>query len=141
MEGIWLPLYDVIRGAWPPLDSYFDDDIRCLVGFHTLVCCLSPSNEELPKIENDSYSMLRKLLSEDIYPNKSTLCKVLLFASPEKCHYFVGQHFLARYLKVRCLIDCNHPRSEVMHEFKKLKSQLPFEHIVRCFLQHKFRQL
>lgn len=50
-----------------------------------------------------------------------------------KCHYFVGRHFLARYLKVKCCIDFNHPCTEAMAEFAATKIVFPFEHLIRRF--------
>ena len=125
----------------PPLDSYFDSDIRGLLGFHTLFCCLSPLNEAPRGNSNNCYSMVQEFTLKTINPGKSVLSAVLTkFSSDEKCQYYVGGHFLARYLKLRCLVDCDRSSSEIMFEFGAMRGHLPFEHIIRCFAKHKFRR-
>ena len=125
----------------PPLDSFFDRDVQSLLGLHTLVCFLSPSNEDLGKTEVSGRTTFKHYLARQIYLKQSLVSSVLHETYSLKCHYFLGRYFLARYLKVRCLIDCTHPFSDVEFEFKKLKVALPFEQYIRCFVEQKLRQL
>src|SRR6218665_1918341 len=125
----------------PPLDSYFDRDIQCLLGLHTLVSNRSPSNAVLLKFEECEKLVSENKLLEDIYSENSSLSKVLVRPYSKKCYYFLGRYFLARYLRVRCLIDCDHSVSEVELEFMMLKACLPFEQLIRCFIETKLRQL
>src|SRR6218665_1919434 len=46
----------------PPLDSYFDRDIQCLLGLHTLVSKLLDSNAGVWKIEDSE-----TLISENVF--------------------------------------------------------------------------
>lgn len=57
-----------------------------------------------------------------------------------ECHYSVGRHLLARYLKVRCCIDCNYPFTEAMAEFVDTKRVFPFDHILCRFVIRRFGQ-
>ena len=126
----------------PPLDSFFDRSIQCLLGFYTLVNYLSPLNEDLRKTKVSEVSTFQHYFSREIYFSKRSISAVLLQTYSKKCHYFLGRNFLARYfLKVRCLIDCSHSFSEVESEFKKIKACLPFEQLIRCLLEQKLRQL
>ena len=122
----------------PPLDSYFDRDIQSLLGFHTLFYYLSPLNNDMGKIESNDESTFEHRFARHVYYNKCELVFLLQYNYSIKCHYFLGRHFLARYLKVRCCIDCNIPYSEAMTEFAAQKTNLPFEHIIRRFLLRKF---
>ena len=58
---------------------------------------------------------------------KTTLCGCLLQSYSIRNHYFLGRHFPARYLKVRCCIDCSLPHKEAMGEFSAPPISLPFE--------------
>ena len=123
----------------PPLDNFFDRDIQFTLGLHTLVCFLLSSIEVLTegKVSEFSFQLdfTREIKSRDV------ALSILLNGSYfVKCHYYLGRHFLARYLKVRCLIDCNCSLIEIMHEFEKLKACLPFEHVIRGFLKRKLWQ-
>ena len=93
----------------PPLDSFFDGDVQSLLGFHTLFYYLSPLNDDMRNL-----SLLPSQRLHNFLPDTSTIrrnrCQSSLYCSHSiKCHYFLGRHFLARYLKLRCCIDCNHP--------------------------------
>jgi len=123
----------------PPLDSYFDRDIQCLLGLHALACYLSPLNEDFQKAKETSELSFQQFFARRIYSEKCLLSMVLFSEYNEKCHYFLGGHFLARYLKVRCLLDCKKSNSEVMLEFNRMESRLPFEHMIRCFLQKRLQ--
>src|SRR5678815_1987340 len=97
----------------------------CLGFTHCFAICLLKMN-----ICGTNESEFQNIFTRDIYLEKNLLG--LLLASHEssyciRCHYFLGRHFLARYLKTRCLIDCYRSKSEIMQEFEQLKSNLPFE--------------
>jgi len=85
----------------PPLDSYFDRDVQALLGFHTLFYYLSPLNDELAKIGSTSESTFEHCFAEMVYYYKLELAISLQHTYSFKCHYFLGRHFLARYLKAR----------------------------------------
>src|SRR6218665_3765881 len=122
----------------PPLDSFFDRDIQCLLGFYTLFHCLLVSMEDLLKMEKTTAVTIKQFFAQKIFSGKTWMLSMILTESYSvKCHLFLGSYFLARYLKVRCLIDCNHSLSDVMSEYKKLDASLPFEQLIRCTLQHK----
>ena len=123
----------------PPLDSYFDRDLQSLLGFHTLFYYLSPLNNDMGKVETNGESTFEHGFARHVYYYKCELVFLLQCNYSIKCHYFLGRHFLARYLKVRCYIDCNIPYSEAMTEFAAQKTNLPFERIIRRFLLRKFR--
>src|SRR6218665_1212458 len=127
----------------PPLDTFFDRDIQCSLGLHTLVCYLSSSIEDLT--EGIASEMLFPRCFTKVIKSSDSSMKHLssfLFAPYSvKCHYFLGRHFLARYLKARCLIDCNCSLLEIMQEFEQLKACLPFERFIRCFLKAKLANI
>src|SRR6218665_358259 len=95
----------------------------------------------LPTRVHSKAKTFQQYYSGEFYLRKNLLSKILENAYFLKCHYFLGRHFLARYLKVRCLIDCKESESRAIFEFRRLKCSLPFEHIVRCFLRHELRRL
>src|SRR6218665_2376572 len=125
----------------PPLDLFFDTDVRCLLGIQTLAYYLQPSSEDFGEREVFELSTLRSSFAEHVRSCKHTLSRVLTEPYILKCHYYLGRYFLARYLKVRCLMDCNTSLSEVLSEFKKLKACLPFEQLMCCILKQKLWQL
>ena len=123
----------------PPLETYFDRDLQSLLGFHTLFYYLSPLNNDTGKVEPNSKSTFEHAFGRHVYNNKGELVFLLQYNYSIKCHYFLGRHFLARYLKVRCYIDCNIPYSEALTAFAAQETNLPFEFIIRRFLLQKFR--
>src|SRR6218665_4151164 len=127
--------------VFPPLDLFFDTDIQCLLGVHTLACLLLVSSKYLRERGVSEISTLQTNFMQYVHSEKRSLANVLTKPYNLKSHYFIGRHFLARYLKVRSLSDCNRSVSEVIMEFQKVKATLPFEHIVHCFLQQKLRQI
>src|SRR6218665_2424159 len=127
--------------VFPPLDLFFDTDVQCLLGVHTLAYSLLVSSKDLWESVVSKISTLQKNFMQNVLSEKLSLSYVLDEPYSLKSHYFIGRKFLARYLKVRSLSDCNHSLSEVILEFQKVKASLPFEHIVRCFLQQKLRQI
>ena len=80
----------------PPLDSFFDRDVQSLVGLHTLFYFLSPLNDDLRK-----FKLAAQFFRQHVHFN--SLLKHYTVTS----FHFLGRHFLARYLKLRCYIDCN----------------------------------
>ena len=118
----------------PPLDFFFDRDVQSLLGFRTLSYYLSPLNNVLGNIELTAEStfehwfarcVFRKIFELVIYPRNSYSIR---------SHFFLGRHFLARYLKLRCHIDINLPFKETLNDFIIQKCSLPFEHIIRRFI-------
>src|SRR6218665_3325443 len=128
----------------PPLDLIFDTDVQCLLGIQTLAYYLLLSNEDFwEREEAGELLTLQNIFAQHIHVSKlrHTLSRVLTEPYILKCHYYLGRYFLARYLKVRCLMDCNTSLSEVLSEFKKLKACLPFEQLMCCILKQKLWQL
>ena len=123
----------------PPLDSYFDREIQSLLGFHTLFYYLSPLNDDMGKFELTAESTFEHWFARYVYCHARALVFCLEHDYSIKCHYFLGRHFLARYLKVICCIDCNLPYLEALTEFAAQETNLPFERIIRRFLLRKLR--
>src|SRR6218665_560049 len=126
--------------VFPPLDLFFDTDVHCLLGVHTLAYCLLISYLDLVENECFEISTLHKDFVRKVQSCKFSLSSVLVLSDSVQSQYYIGRHFLARYLKIRCLLDCTNSLSEVMIDLKKVKASLPFEHIIRCFLQQKLRR-
>src|SRR6218665_2437295 len=101
----------------PPLDIFFDTDVQCLLGVHTLACLLLVSSKYLRESRVSEISTLQTNFMQDVHSEKLSLAYVLAKPYNLKSHYFIRTHFLARYLKVRSLSDCNHSVSEVILEF------------------------
>ena len=126
----------------PPLNSFFDGDVHSLLGFHTLFYYLaSPLNEYLHKFYETDNSTFEQCFALAVKLKRLLLCAMLVGHFSIKCHYFLGRHFLARYLKVRCCIDCNLPYKEAMTEFAAQETNLPFELIIFRFLLRSHRRL
>ena len=134
----------------PPLDSFFDEDVQSLLGFHTLFCYLSHlrEGERISEcIKNSklahwhcSYSMnfIRDIHCMNTPPKNDISCHFQCNCAIEYVNV-LGGHFLARYLKVRCCIECNLPHTEALTEFAAHKVHRPFERIIRGFRLHKLR--
>ena len=126
--------------VFPPLDSLFDGDLQSLLGFHTLFYYLSPHNDDLWKFRNTCISIkaldFEHWFQKDIVHNLE-LSTRRVKRSVIKCRYFLRRHFLARYLKVRCCMACDHPHSEAITEFAAQKKYFPLEHIIHRFLLQK----
>jgi len=123
----------------PPLDSFFDGDVQSLLGFHTLFYYLSPMNDDMDKFDETDDSTFQPWFTKYVKFARIGLDVFLLSPYFSKCQYFLGRHFLARYLKVRCCIDCNLPYKEAMTEFAAQKTDFPFELIIRRFLLRRHR--
>src|SRR6218665_2212765 len=123
----------------PPLDSLFDRDVQSLLVFHTLLYYLSPLNDNLRKFKVNEGSTFAHYFVKNVFFHNNGLSFFLLDHYFIKCHYFLGRHFLARYLKVRCCIGRDLPYKAALIEFAAHKSNLPFELIVRRFLLQNLR--
>ena len=138
----------------PPLDSFFDEDVQSLLGFHTLFCYLSHlrEGERISEcIKNSTLAHWHCSYCMHFFRDTGLHCRPMNNPpkNPISCHLtcncaieyvnVLGGHFLARYLKVRCCIDCNLPPSEALTEFASHKVHRPFERIIRVFLLHKLR--
>lgn len=75
-----------------PLDSLFDRDMQSLLGLHTLVYYLSPTNSR--NIEGSEVLNSHQCLARYIYSNKRALLRVVLKTYSMKGHYFLGRYFL-----------------------------------------------
>ena len=124
----------------PPLNSFFDRDVQSLLDFHTLFYYLSSLNCDLWALnfEYTDKSTLEEYFAQEMHRDGSDLVFVLTRRYSMKSHYFVGRHFLARYLKLRCCIDCNLPYSDALTDFATGGSNLSFEHIIRQFILRKY---
>ena len=121
----------------PPFDTFFDSDAQCLLGLHTLVWYLSPVNEEPWKCDIATESTFAHVFSHYVYFKNQPLSISLGYPYPVNCHYSLGGHFLAMYLKLRCLIENEQPWIDVMYEFAATKRTRPFEHIIHQFVLKK----
>jgi len=79
----------------PPFDWFFDRDVHSLVGLNTLNYFLSPLNDDLRKFK----LAVEYFRHSGHYTSLQDHFKVTKYS-------FLGRHFLARYLKLRCYIDC-----------------------------------
>src|SRR6218665_3858104 len=123
----------------PPLDFFFDGDVQSLLGFHTLFYSLSPLNGDLWKLEFTAESTFEHWFARVVFRDKNQIVEVLQVIYSIKCQYFLGRHFLAKYLKLRCYIDYDLSYSEALTDFAVHRTILPFEHIIRRFLLRKLR--
>src|SRR6218665_1391025 len=123
----------------PPLDSFFDRDVQSLLGFHTLFYYLNPLNDEMGKVDVTDKKSFEHFFARRVHRDKGQLFFVLNRPKPNSNnnHYFLGRHFIAGYLKLRCCIDSNLPHSNALTEFAVQKPKHPFEHIIRRFLLRK----
>src|SRR6218665_2359872 len=121
----------------PPLDTFFEKDVQSLLGFHTLFHYLSPLNDDLGKIELAVESKFKHWFAHYVYLNKRCLSNFLQGHYYIRCQYILGRHFLARYLRLKCCIDCKLSYSEELNEFAVHRPSLPFEHIIRRFILRK----
>ena len=130
----------------PPLDSFFDEDIQSLIGVYTFMCYLSHLHESDRKSEHCTKTAKRARWQGGSvnclnYVRDELLCTIC------NCHivyvglHFLGGHFLARYLKVRCCLDCNLPYRNAMKEFALQKVFRPLEHLIRGLLVQKVRAI
>src|SRR6218665_3954078 len=101
----------------PPLDSFFDRDVQSLLGFRTLFYYLFPLNDDLGKLEFTSGSRFEQWFARVVYRGKMPISNILRTIYSIKCQYFLGRHFLSRYLKLRCCFDSNLPYKEAFTEF------------------------
>src|SRR6218665_1507207 len=123
-----------------PLDSLFDNDVQSLFGFQALCSCLSPVGSV--DFKSGKFKSRCDLKFEDVFVEDGLTSEAPPIPHFSiKCHCFLRYHFLARYLKLRCLIDCDQQSAEAIYEFTATKSNLPFEHIIRRFIQQKLRML
>ena len=123
----------------PPFDSFFDRDVQSLLGFHTLFHWLSPLNGEMGEIKLTDESTFEQLFALKVHRENSDLVRVLESLISKRNHYFLGRHFVARYLILRCCIDCNLPFTVSRTEFATQEIHLPFKYIIRRFLLRKLR--
>ena len=87
-------------------------------------------------------STFEQWFSNSVYYCMQDLSTALLIRNKTiKCNYFLRSHFLARYLKVRCFIDCNRPHAEALAEFAAHKTNLNFERIIQRFLLRSLRNI
>ena len=121
----------------PPLDLFFDRDVPSLLGFHTMFYCLSPLNDDIRKLKSDARLTFAHFFARIVYYQGDALSCSLSKCFPIRSYYYLGRHFLARYLKVRCCINCNIPYTEALSQFAAHKTQFPFEFIIRRFLLQK----
>ena len=117
----------------PPLDTFFDRDVQSLLGFHTLFSYLSHQNYDAPEPNPKDLTFANYFGHRVCFLNHA-LSKCLEEQYSIKYHYFLGRHFLARYLKVKYCIDCDLDYTVSLAEFAKQEVTLPFEQIIRSFI-------
>jgi len=107
--------------VFPPLDLLFDTDGQCVLGVYTLAYYLLVTYEDSGAIKLSILSPFHKSFLRSMRSGKFSLSVVLAwpYSVGVTRYYFIGRHSLARYLKVRCLLDCNNSFSEAMFEFRK----------------------
>ena len=123
----------------PPFDSFFDEDIQSLLGLHTLLCNLSYVKENMLDVDFTPKSLPDLLFGRFLYCRRDEPSNTLTYSFPIKRLYFLGRHFLARYLKLRCYTDHYHSHTEALADFAVMKIRLPFELIIRRVILRKLR--
>ena len=121
--------------VYPPFDTFFDTDVRSLLGFNTLFCYLS---HLISEIRVERFTCIPNIYPYFCFSLEDPLSESFGSSYPTRCHYFVGSHFLAAYLKVRCYIDSDYPCTNAIAEFAGMNCYFPFEHIIRRFVLRKF---
>src|SRR6218665_824993 len=104
-----------------------------------LQSCESILNE--PAVNVTDYSTFEQWFASIVKFTEVGLYGCLICDYSIRYHYFIGRHFLARYLKVRCCIDCNLPCEEAVTEFVAQKCNFPFELIIRRSFLRRHRSL
>ena len=118
----------------PPFYSFFDGDVKSLFGFNNLFCYLGLSSL-MGDLTFDRFTS--NFFERFVFPVENNLSSSVYLYCPTKSHYSVGRHFVARYLKVRCCLDCNFPCEEAMADFASLEIIFPLEHIIRRYVLRK----
>src|SRR6218665_308955 len=127
----------------PPLVPLFDGDVQSLLGFQTLCCDLSQChvNDDMQQFLSAKLklSTLVKLFGLESFSEESK--RLNSVRSPFSIKHFnsLTSHFLARYLKLRCFVDCNRPFFEAMDEFVAMKSDFLLDEIIRSYFLQKLR--
>lgn len=133
----WLAFTHVL--AVRPFNAFFDDELLCLIALQVLCHVAFP--ESTPKcIERITFNF--RVEERHGARNQFDMSFRNLF-TPKSCivQYFLGRHFLARYLKLRCLLSCDQrSASDIFEAFFDLKPHLPFEHVVHQFLLRKLQR-
>src|SRR6218665_1159475 len=124
----------------PPLDSFFDRDVQSLLKFKILFHYLSPLNGDLGKYKLTAESTFEHWFARDVYHDKSALVPLAGNLFSVNFHYYLGIHFLPKYLKIRCYVDCNRPYSEALAKFAVQNTNFPLEHTILRFLRRKLRR-
>ena len=96
--------------------------MQSLFGYHTLFYYLSPLNDDLCKLELTQFATFAHWFARVVKFKRLGLDRFMLCHYSNNYHYILGRHFLAKYLKVRCCIDCNLPYEESMSEFATHKT-------------------
>ena len=82
-----------------PLDAYFDRDVQCLLGFHTLFCYLSARNEHLWKIKCTSESTFQNVFTRTIYLEKHLPSVLIYSVLLDKMPLFYWKTFPSKVLE------------------------------------------
>ena len=130
----------------PPLASFFDEDIQTLLGFQILCYDLSHVNNDMGTALHAKLKLSGglKLFGLEAFFKENRLPNLLRCSFAMTYYYILGSHFLAKYLRLRCFVDCD--RRPFIHvallgDFGTMKIDLPFEQIIRNFLMPKLRKL
>jgi len=125
----------------PPLDSFFDRDVQFLLGFHTLYYYLSLLNDDRRNLKPVAKSVFAQLFAQFGSIPEFSLSYSLFERYSIRTYYFLGLHFLVKYLNVRCCIDCDLPDTKALNEFAAHRTQFPFECIIRRFVFQKLSSI
>src|SRR6218665_2070828 len=101
----------------PSLHLLFDGDVQSLLGFHSLFWNLSPLIDNARKSGAEASAKYGQLFALFVFCSTKSLSYCFSFPDSIRCHYSLGRHFLANYLKLRCCIDCNQMYTQAMAEF------------------------
>src|SRR6218665_2457078 len=118
----------------PSLLLFFDGDVQALIGFHSLFWYVSPVVDDVRDLDAATEAEFAHLFALLVYCKTKPMDYCVSFPDSIKYHYSLGSNFLAKYLKLRCYMNRNHPCTQAMAEFVAVKINRPMEAIIRRFL-------
>jgi len=123
----------------PSLLLLFDGDVQALMGFHSLFWYLSPLVDDMRDLDALTEGNFAHWFALSVYCSTKPMEYCVSFPDsikchPIKCHYFLGRHFHAKYLKLRCCMNRYQPYTQAIAEFVAVKINHLLEAIIHRFL-------
>lgn len=119
-----------------PVDLFFDDDLQAVTGFGLLVQYFFKLSPFLAYPPKDSPN-----LPDNYHRNQPTI----ELESSKIVKAFIRIDFLAKYLKLRCVLDTNRPVEEIIGAYSAVAQQIGIctmvERAAICFVSQKLRKI